>query len=152
MISQNKIPQSPRFVPHYCRGMCIFVYPSQPASAGETKCVPMKLDKPIAYVCLGLAVALLLCLLPMPYGYYTLIRMVAMVIFAFLALIFFKRSKTVLGLVAVVLVLLFQPFAKEALGRDLWQVVDVVAAIALTILSWPSLKDLMQQGRSKIKQ
>jgi hypothetical protein len=34
---------------------------------------------------LGLAAALLLCLAPMPYGYYQLVRIVAMIAFAIMA-------------------------------------------------------------------
>ena len=58
-----------------------------------------------------LAVLLLLCLADMPYGYYTLVR------FTFGAL-----------------ALLFQPFYKIALGRTVWNVVDVVVAAGLLYL------------------
>ena len=39
---------------------------------------------------LGLAIALLLCLFPMPYDYYTIVRFASMIIFACFAVVFFK--------------------------------------------------------------
>jgi hypothetical protein len=71
---------------------------------------------------------LLACLLPMPYGYYQLVRVVATAAFAFLA--YQERGNNLLW-VFIGLALLFQPFEKVALGRTLWNVVDVVVAIFL---------------------
>jgi hypothetical protein len=71
---------------------------------------------------------LLACLLPMPYGYYQLVRVVATAAFAFLA--YQERGNNLLW-VFIGLALLFQPFEKIALGRTLWNVVDVVVAIFL---------------------
>lgn len=79
---------------------------------------------------LGLAAMLLLCLLPMPYGYYHLVRFLAMVFFAALALASLHRKKE-LAIASGVLALLFQPFLKVSLGRPLWQFVDVLVALAL---------------------
>jgi hypothetical protein len=71
---------------------------------------------------------LLACLLPMPYSYYQLVRLVATAAFAFLA--YQERGNNLLW-VFIGLALLFQPFEKIALGRTLWNVVDVVVAIFL---------------------
>ncbi|SHK67368.1 DUF6804 family protein [Xylanibacter ruminicola] len=81
-----------------------------------------------------LAVILLLCLAPMPYGYFTLVRFLAMVGFGYMAFQYFKQKKEVLTWTFVTLALLFQPFAKVGLGRMVWNVVDVVVAIGLVIL------------------
>ena len=83
---------------------------------------------------LGLAIALLVCLFPMPYGYYTLVRFAAMIIFGCMAFCFYKEEKMPLCVIAGSLALLFQPFFKIVLGRTLWNVVDVVVAILLVIL------------------
>lgn len=82
----------------------------------------------------GLAIALLVCLFPMSYGYYRLVRFVAMVFFGCLALDFYKNQKTQLCVIAGSLALLFQPFIKIALGRTIWNVVDVIVAVALVLL------------------
>ncbi len=89
---------------------------------------------------LGLAIALLLCLFPMPYGYYTLVRFVTMVTFGCMAFRFFKEEKFPLCIIASSLVLLFQPFIKIALGRTIWNVIDVIVAIALVLLWYKNTK------------
>lgn len=83
---------------------------------------------------LVLAIALLLCLLPMPYGYYSLVRFAAMIIFGCMIFSFYKDSNNPLSIVAGSLALLFQPFFKITLGKAMWNVVDVIVAIALIIL------------------
>ena len=88
------------------------------------------------YVNLILAILLLVCLLPMPYGYYTLVRFIAMTIFAFLAFSYYDKENKPTPLVFTfgALALLFQPFFKIVLGRTLWNVVDIMVAILLVIL------------------
>ena len=81
-----------------------------------------------------LAVLLLLCLAPMPYGYYQFVRFVAMVVFAVMAYRYYEEKKNQLAIVFGALALLFQPFIKVALGKAMWNVVDVVVAIALILL------------------
>ena len=82
-------------------------------------------------VYLILAVLMLLCLAPMPYGYYMLVRFVAMVAFGIMAYRYYERNKTIAACVFVVLALLFQPIYKIALGRVTWNVVDVAVAALL---------------------
>ena len=83
---------------------------------------------------LGLALALLICLLPLPYGYYTLVRFAAMIVFGCMAFNFYKEGRLPLCVVAASLALLFQPIFKLALGRAMWNVVDVLVAVALIVL------------------
>lgn len=83
---------------------------------------------------LGLAVVLLICLFSMPYGYYTLVRFAAMIVFGCMAFCFFKEKEIPLCVIAGSLALLFQPFFKIVLGRALWNVIDVIVAIALVLL------------------
>jgi hypothetical protein len=78
-----------------------------------------------------LALMLFACLLDMPYGYYQLVRFTAMGVFGYLALISFARQERTAGYVYIMLALLFQPFFKIALGRELWNVVDVVVGVGL---------------------
>jgi len=75
-----------------------------------------------------LAILFLGCLADMPYGYYQFVRFAAMVGFGVLAM-FANDSGDKFHLVLfVALTLLFQPFLKVALGRELWNLVDVVVA------------------------
>lgn len=77
---------------------------------------------------IGLAIALILCLFPMPYGFYQFVRFAAMAIFAYLAYCEYKNSHVDRMILFIVLATLFQPFAKIALGRVLWNIVDVIVA------------------------
>lgn len=88
--------------------------------------------KPI--IKLIIAVLLLLCLADMPYGFYTLVRFASAAAFAYLSFDYFKSKRDGLGFVFAALALLFQPFYKFALGRALWNVVDIVVAIGLIYL------------------
>lgn len=90
--------------------------------------------KQLANIGFFVAIALLICLLPMPYGYYTLIRFVSMVFFACLAFSFYDRKIIALAVISGALALLFQPFVKISLGREMWNIVDVIVAFALFIL------------------
>ena len=87
-----------------------------------------------------LAALLLLCLAPMPYGYYQLVRFVAMVAFAVMAWNYYEKKQEVWAIVFGALALLFQPFVKIALGRLVWNVVDVVVAVLLIGISLRTFK------------
>jgi Na+/alanine symporter len=67
----------------------------------------------------------------MPYGYYVLVRFISMVAFAFFAYEAYRHKNQRDLIIFIVLVLLFQPFEKIALGRVLWNIVDVVVAVYL---------------------
>lgn len=90
-----------------------------------------------------LSLLLLLCLTPMPYGYYQLVRFVAMVVFGVMAYKYYEEKKNELAITFGALALLFQPFVKVALGRTMWNVVDVFVAIGLIVLYY---KERNQSG------
>ena len=89
----------------------------------------MKLNKKII-----LAIALLMCLLPMPYGYYILIRYVSAIIFCIMAYNSFLQKQKGVCSICVGLSLLFQPIFKLPLGREVWNIVDIVTAVFLIYL------------------
>ena len=82
-------------------------------------------------VYLILAVLMLMCLAPMPYGYFQLVRFVAMVAFGVIAYQYYLRQKTIATVIFVLLALLFQPIYKIALGRIIWNIIDVIVAALL---------------------
>ena len=86
------------------------------------------------YLKIFLSVLLLLCLAPMPYGYYQIVRVVAMIGFAILAYQYYKKEEIPLAITFGGLSLLFQPLIKVALGRTMWNIVDVVVAVVLIII------------------
>lgn len=76
-----------------------------------------------------LAVMALICLLDMPYGYYQLFRVTAFVGFAFLA--FSDENKGGWMLFYIASALIVQPFFKLPVGREVWNIVDVIWAVSL---------------------
>ena len=86
------------------------------------------------YLYLIVAILLLLCLAPMPFGFYQLVRFVAMVVFIVFACNYLKKGQPPLAIIFGALALLFQPFIKIALGRVMWNIVDVIVAIGLLVL------------------
>lgn len=81
-----------------------------------------------------MAALLLICLADMPYGYYQIVRFIAMVVFVYLAYEYYKLNKVEISYTLVALSLLFQPFFKISLGRTIWNIVDVIVAIVLIYL------------------
>lgn len=78
---------------------------------------------------LGLSVLFLLCLFRMPYGYYQMVRFLAMLGFAFLAYFASEEKHQGEFVLYVFLAIFFQPLWKIALGRTLWNILDVVIAV-----------------------
>lgn len=80
-----------------------------------------------------LAVLFFVCLLEMPYGYYQFVRFMALIGFSILAYNNNKNGQTTEAIIYVCLAILFQPLTKIALGREIWNVVDVIVGIGLIV-------------------
>jgi len=80
-----------------------------------------------------LAILFMGCLLDMPYGYFQLVRFVGMGGFILLAYFDSSRKDKTLMIIWILFALLINPFIKVALGRAIWNVVDVIWAITLII-------------------
>ena len=71
----------------------------------------------------------------MPYGYYTLLRLVACAVFGFAAFIAFERKSKVLPWLYAILALLFNPIIKVYLPKEMWAIMDVASGIFLLATS-----------------
>jgi hypothetical protein len=80
-----------------------------------------------------LAILFFICLADMPYGYYQFVRFAGLIGFAVLAYQANQQERQTEMIIYGGLVLLFQPFFKIALGRQMWNIVDVVVGIGLII-------------------
>ena len=69
----------------------------------------------------------------MPYGYYQLVRFAALVGFAILAYKANEQGQKTEAIIYVCLAIIFQPLVKIALGRQVWNIVDVVVGIGLIV-------------------
>jgi hypothetical protein len=88
-----------------------------------------------------LSTMLFICLLDMPYSYYQLVRFVSMLVFVFLGFKELEKENQNIAYLYFGLAILFQPFLKIALGRELWNLVDVVVGIWLMISAFQSDKN-----------
>lgn len=114
--------------------------------------------KPIKLI---LSILFFICLLNMPYGYYQFVRFVAMIGFIFLAIKEYeenkqkniavvwveKRTKYTPLFIYIALALLFQPIIKIALGKTLWNIVDLVAGVGL-LLSLATQKNIKKRMKN----
>ena len=80
---------------------------------------------------IALAVFFFMCLMKMPYGYYEFIRFVAMIGFAYLVFEANELKRSSEMFIYIALAILFQPFFKIALGREIWNILDVVVGVGL---------------------
>jgi hypothetical protein len=67
----------------------------------------------------------------MPYGFYELFRYVAAGSFVFFAIN--EKDNQAWMLIWIISALLVQPFFKAGLGREIWNIVDVIWSILLII-------------------
>lgn len=91
------------------------------------------MEKPIKIILAGL---FFLCLFDMPYGFYQFVRFAALVGFVVLAYGAHQHGRQAEMVVYGALALLFQPFFKIALGRTMWNIVDVVIGLGLIASIW----------------
>ena len=80
-----------------------------------------------------LAIMLFLCLLHMPYGYYQLVRISGLIGFSILAYKANEMHNKTEMIIYLGLALLVQPFIKITLGREIWNIVDIIIGIGLII-------------------
>ena len=85
------------------------------------------------YIKAILAILFFICLADMPYGFYQFVRFAGLVGFAILAYQANEQGRQTEMIIYGGLALLFQPFFKIALGRQMWNIVDVVVGIGLII-------------------
>jgi len=88
-----------------------------------------------------LATLFFLCLFDMPYGFYQLVRFLALIGFALLAFKSYERQENKMLIIYCGLAVLFQPFFKIALGREIWNIVDVVVGLALITSIWVPVRN-----------
>jgi len=91
------------------------------------------MDKPIK---ITLAILFFICLADMPYGFYQLVRFLALVGFGILSFKSYSENKMNETVIYGALAILFQPLFKIAFGREIWNIVDVIVGIGLLVSIW----------------
>lgn len=95
-----------------------------------------------------LAILFFTCLLHMPYGYYQFVRVSALIGFALLAYQANEDKRHFEVIIFIGLAVLFQPLIKIALGRVIWNVVDVIVGIGLLITLFVNKRHLTPSNRT----
>ena len=87
-----------------------------------------------------LAILMFICLADVPYGYFQFVRFAALVGFGLLAIAASNEDNQTEMFIYGALALLFQPFFKIALGREVWNVVDIIVGGGLLVSIFISKK------------
>ncbi|MFN3820184.1 DUF6804 family protein [Blastomonas sp.] len=83
----------------------------------------------------ALSVAMMIAALPMPYGYYQLLRLVAFGVLAWQAVVFLRAlKKEALAGACGVLALLYNPFVKVHFERDTWAIINIATAVFIAFI------------------
>jgi hypothetical protein len=85
-----------------------------------------------------------LCLADMTYGFYQLVRFAGLIGFVILAFKAKQYSRQTEVVIYCGLAFLFQPFLKVALGRQIWNIIDLIVGLGL-------LFSIFQTSKSQCK-
>jgi hypothetical protein len=87
-----------------------------------------------------LAVLLFLAILPLPYAYYEMLRVIVCLGVAFIVITEWKNIEDSAKAILIVIAILFNPFAPIYLSKVVWMVVDFIAGIYLLNLEMKTTK------------
>ncbi len=92
----------------------------------------IKMNKTLIFVKIVLVILFVGCLFDWNYGYYQLVRFLGMVGFGLLAYNDYQKDKTwfMIWLSSAILI---NPIFKIALGRELWNIIDIIWVIILVV-------------------
>lgn len=74
---------------------------------------------------------MILAVIDLPYAYYPLLRFIGLFAFGLAAYLSFQANVKIIPFLLGLMAIIFNPFIKIYLGRDLWMVMDIVAGIGL---------------------
>lgn len=89
-----------------------------------------------------LAILFFVCLAKMPYGYFQFVRFAGLLGFSILAYIANEQKNKMEVIIYVGLAVLFQPLIKISLGREMWNIVDLIVGIGLILSIYKKRKTI----------
>ena len=98
------------------------------------------MPKQLIYIAAGF---LFIGVLPLPYGYYMLLRFIACGVFAWAAFITYKNNETTLPWVFAILAIVFNPILKIHFPKELWAIIDFGSGLFLVLM-----RDKIQDKKS----
>lgn len=78
-------------------------------------------------------IILLIALLPLPYGFYTIVRILGFISCGFVAYQAYLEKKEILFSVFFILSIIYNPIFKVYLNKDIWTVINIATALLLFI-------------------
>ena len=90
------------------------------------------MPKPAIYIT---ACLLFVGMLPLPYGYYMLLRFIACGIFAWAAFIAFDKNENTIPWILVILAITFNPIFKIHFPKEMWVVINLCSGVFLLAIS-----------------
>ncbi len=82
----------------------------------------------IIYICSAI---IALGAAPMPYGYYTLVRLLACGVFVYFAILAKDAQHKYLPWICAFTAILFNPIFKVHFEKEIWSIIDILSAILL---------------------
>jgi hypothetical protein len=73
-------------------------------------------------------------ILDMPYGYYEFLRIAITVISIYFVFIFYKKDKTLLMWIFILIAVLFNPLFVIHLNKELWKYIDIGSALLFSYI------------------
>jgi hypothetical protein len=86
------------------------------------------IPKPVSY---ALSAMLVLAIFPLPYGYYTLLRILTTLFCSLSAIVSFKRGNLYLPWVFGAVAVLYNPFIPIYLPRHVWIGINIISLILI---------------------
>ena len=88
------------------------------------------MPKQLIYITAGLLFA---AILPLPYGYYSLLRILSCGVFVASTVITYKQGEKITPWVFVILAIVFNPTIKIHFQKEIWIVIDFLSGLFLII-------------------
>jgi hypothetical protein len=83
----------------------------------------------------------------MPYGYYQVVRFIGMLGFFLFAYYASEEKRNTEVIVYISLAILFQPLFKISLGRQIWNIVDVIIGACLILSVFKTISNSYAQKK-----
>lgn len=79
-------------------------------------------------------VILILAILPMPYGYYTLLRLTVFAYFCFSLYKMYSGKFSLIEIICILFVILYNPIFKVYLPKEVWMCINLITAAAIPFI------------------
>lgn len=107
----------------------------------------LEIMKVIAFIAAG---ALLLALIPWPYGFYTLLRIGITVASLVITILLWNAQRKVQAVLLAPVALLFNPIVPVYLDRETWMAIDVIMAVVFGCIGFYAHGQLEEQDAKSI--